>query len=94
MSLSVDVIKRNGQRPTERFEQTKLHASICAACLSVHTPEGQAKSIADAVCRAVAQWLESKPEVTSYDIRNIASRALQEYHTEAAYLYKQHKITI
>ena len=94
MNLSVDVIKHNGKRPTERFIQDKLYDSICAACLSVHTPTGQAESIANAVCKAVVQWLESKPEVTSYDIRSVAARALQEYHPEAAYLYKQHKITI
>ena len=94
MSLSVDVIKRGGERRSEQFMREKLHASIVAACLSVRTPTGQAESIAHAVCDSVVAWLEQHPEVTSGDIRIIASKHLQTHHPEAAYLYEQHNITI
>lgn len=94
MSLAVDIVKREGKRPTERFTRDKLYASILAACLSVRSPEGQAEATARAVCDAVALWLERRPEVTSYDIRRVASRHLRSYHPEAAYLYEQHRMTI
>ena len=94
MNLAVDIIKHGGRRQTEQFMRHKLHASIMAACLSVRTPEGQAETTAHAVCDEVIDWLQQRPEVTSYDIRIIATRRLKSYHPEAAYLYEQHRITI
>lgn len=94
MGLAIDIIKRKGKRPSERFARDKLHASIVAACLSVRTPEGQAEITAKKVCDGVIIWLETKPEVTSDDIRRIASQHLERFHPEAAYLYQQHRITI
>lgn len=88
------VVKRQGKRPTEAFEREKLHASILAACLSVHTPEGQAEANADAVCDVVTSWLGDKPEVTSEDIRRKAAEALARHNPEAAHLYKHHHMVI
>lgn len=85
------IIKRKGQRPTETFNQTKLHQSIVAASLSARAPEGQADAIAYAVTRYVLDWLESRPEVTSHDIRLVATRHLRAHHPDAAYLYEQHR---
>lgn len=90
----IDIIKRDGQRPSENFSQEKLHASIVAACLSVRTPVGQAEAIAHAVTASVAAWLQHKPEVTSHDLRRIAAKHLHSHHPDAAYLYQQHRITI
>jgi transcriptional regulator NrdR family protein len=89
-----DVIKRGGQRPTEPFDQAKLHASVLAACLSVRTPEGEAMQIADKVCSVVMQWCEAKPEITSNDLRRKASETLDIHHPEASYLYKHHRLVI
>lgn len=94
MTLAVDIIKHGGKRQSERFMREKLHASIVAACLSVRAPEGQADDIAHAVCEAVIIWLQQRPEVTSQDIRLVATRHLKSHHPEAAYLYEQHLITI
>ena len=94
MSLSVDVIKRGGQRQSEQFMREKLHASIVAACLSVRAPEGQAETVAHAVCEAVIGWLQQHPEVTSQDIRIVATKHLRIQHPEAAYLYEQNRIII
>lgn len=94
MGQAVDIIKHGGKRLSEEFSEKKLHASILAACLSVRTPEGQAESIANAVCKSVVDWLQTHPEVTSADIRIIAHKHLQTHHPEAAYLYEQHRITI
>jgi len=94
MDLAVDIIKRGGKRQSERFRREKLHASIVAACLSVRTPEGQAEPIANAVCESVIAWLQQHPEVTSNDIRLVATKQLRIHHPEAAYLYEQHRITI
>ena len=88
------IIKRQGQRPTESFDKTKLHQSIVAASLSARAPEGQADTIAYAVTNYVLDWLESRPEVTSHDIRLVASRHLRAHHPDAAYLYEQHRTTL
>jgi transcriptional regulator NrdR family protein len=90
----VDVIKQSGKRPTETFDRTKLHQSVQAACLSVRTPEGEAENVAEKVCDVVTTWLESKFEVTSHDLRRVASAALEVFHPDAAYLYQQHRLVI
>ena len=90
----VTVVKRDGKRASEEFQRAKLHASISAACRSVRSPEGLAESTANSVCDAVVKWLESKPEVTSNDLRRKAGETLAAYHPEAAYLYKQHRLVI
>jgi transcriptional regulator NrdR family protein len=94
MSLSVDIVKRSGKRKSEQFAREKLFASIVATCISVNTPDGQSEAVSHAVCDAVTEWLKNKPEVTSHDIRNTATKHLRKYHPEAAYLYEQHKIII
>jgi len=92
--LAIDIVKRGGRRPSEQFSHTKLHASILAACLSVRTPPGQAEVIARTVTASVISWLQTKPEVTSHDLRRIASQHLHTHHPDAAYIYEQHRITI
>lgn len=94
MSLAVDIIKREGRRPTERFNRDKLHASVVAACLSVRSPEGLAEHTAKDVCDAVVIWLGNKSTVTSADLRLTASKHLESFHPEAAYLYKHHRLVI
>lgn len=94
MGLAIDIIKRDGGRKSEKFSDEKLHASIVAACLSVRTPIGQAEAIAHAVTQSVISWLETKPEVTSHDIRRITVKHLHTHHPDAAYIYEQHRITI
>jgi transcriptional regulator NrdR family protein len=90
----IDIVKRGGQRPSESFQRQKLHASIRAACLSVRSPDGVAETTAGNVCDAVIIWLETKPEVTSADIRRKATDTLESFHPEAAYLYKHHRLVI
>lgn len=90
----IDIIKRDGLRPTESFIPDKLYASVRAACLSVRSPEGEAEITAKNVCEAVMKWLEEKHEVTSHDLRRKATETLQKYHPEAAYLYKHHRLVI
>lgn len=91
---TIHIIKRDGQRPSERFIRDKLHSSIRAACLSVRSPEGEAEMTATKVCDAVITWLSSKPEVTSSDLRRKAVQTLEIHHPEAAYLYKHHRLVI
>jgi len=90
----IDVVKRGGKRTTERFDTGKLHASVLAACLSVRSPEGMARSAADSVCTVVNEWCSAKPEVTSDDLRRVAARHLERIHPEAAYLYKHHRLVL
>lgn len=89
---SIDVVKRGGKRPTESFERAKLERSIRAAMRTVKTPDGQADDTATAVCDIVMQWLESRPEVTSADLRRQATSALEPLHPEAAVIYKHYKV--
>jgi len=94
MSFSTDIVKHSSPNHMERFVREKLHNSIVAACLSVRVPEGQAETTAHAVCDGVIVWLQQRPEVTSQDIRTVATRHLKSYHPEAAYLYEQHHMII
>ena len=90
----INVVKRGGKRPTELFNRDKLHGSVQAACLSVRSPQGMAKSAADSVCKAVIAWCADKPEVTSDDLRRVAADHLKVIHPEAAYLYKHHRLVL
>jgi hypothetical protein len=90
----IDVVKRGGARTTERFDRDKLHASVLAACLSVRSPLGMAESAASSVCDVVISWCETRPEITSDDLRRVASRHLERIHPEAAYLYKHHRLVL
>jgi transcriptional regulator NrdR family protein len=94
MGKAIDIIKRDGERPTEPFQREKLHTSVLAACLSVRSPEGEAETIARNVCDAVVVWLETKPEVTSSDLRRKATETLHQHHPDAAYLYKHHRLVM
>jgi hypothetical protein len=94
MTIDTDIIKAGGKRPPELFDRSKLHKSIVAVCLSVHTPQGQAEETAHSVCDEVVAWIQDKPEVTSQDIRTVADKYLKRFHPEAAYLYEQHHIII
>ena len=89
----IDIIKR-GKRPNEEFSPDKLHQSIVAACLSVRTPAGQADEIAKSVTLDVMHWCETRPEITSSDIRRHASKLFRSLHTDAAYVYEQQKTIV
>jgi len=88
---SAYVVKRR-RTHSEAFDPLKLHTSIVAACLAVRTLEGEAHLAAERVTRHVIEWLSVKTEVTSEDIRRVASAHLQKYHAEAAYMYEHHRL--
>ena len=87
-------VTKQGKRPPEEFSPDKLHNSIFAACLCVRTPEGQAQDIAKTVTLGVMNWCETRPEITSADIRRQAQRIMKDLHPDAAYLYKNYKTII
>lgn len=91
---AIDVVKRRGKRPTEAFDQKKLYLSIRSACLSVRSLDGQAHDTANKVCGYVVVWCEDKSEITSADIRRQATRALETFHPEAAYIYQHHNVIL
>jgi len=94
VGLAIDVIKHGKTKRSEQFSEEKLRASIIAACHSVQTPTGQAEAIADAVTAKVIMWLKDRHEITSNDLRLNAGEHLHAHHPEAAYLYRQYRITI
>lgn len=87
------VLKRKSGHP-EQFDPLKLHSSIVAACLAVRALEGEAHVTAERVCRHVLDWLTTKSEVTSADIRRVAASHLNTYHAEAAYMYEHHPLMV
>ena len=88
------VIKNSGRRPSESFDGNKLHDSIMTACLSIHTPEGESNRIAKEIVTKTTEWLKKRPEVTSNDIRRVASGHLAVFHPEAAYMYQHHPLML
>lgn len=90
----VNIVKRGGRRPTEQFNQEKLVNSLIAACITSGATLGQAEIAAHQALKDVLKWLEKRPEVTSSDLRRVAGRALSKYHTDAGYLYQQHRVTL
>lgn len=85
------VVKRQTKH-SEEFDPTKLHGSIVAACLAVRALEGEAHLTAERVSKHVIDWLTTKTEVTTADIRRIAAAHLTTYHPEAAYMYEHHQL--
>lgn len=88
------VVKNSHYRHPEPFDRDKLHKSIVAACLSAGAPTGHADSMSRRVVDEVIVWLESRPEVTSNDIRRVAAQYLKTYHPDASYLYEHHHTTL
>lgn len=89
--LPIEIVKCRGRRPSEPFNREKLYASIYAACLSVHSPDGLAADAAAHVCDVILTWMHDKTEITSTELRHQATIALEAIHPDAAYLYKHHK---
>lgn len=85
---------KTGNRPAEPFKASKLNKAIHAACLNVRTPEDSALATSNIVCKEVQQWLQTKQEVTSLDIKDKTTEILEKYHPEAAYIYNQYGLTI
>ncbi len=91
--LATHVVKSSPHRAAEAFDEVKLHRSIVAACIASGAPSGHAESMARRVTEEVVIWLESRPEVTSDDLRRVAARYLRTYHPDASYLYEHHRST-
>ena len=91
--MQVTVFKNNG-RNSEPYSSEKLRKTILAACLNIRVPQHSAESAADMVCKDVDNWLKNKQEITTVDIKEKASEFLKKYHSEAAYIYERHGITI
>lgn len=87
-------VVKHGSHNSELFDPLKLHNSIVGACRSVRAHEGEAHSTAEHVCKHVIDWIQSKTEVTTHDIRRIATQRLEAYHPEAAYMYEQQRLII
>lgn len=76
---------------TEHYQREKLRGGLHAACLSVREATGSAELTVEQVCDQVEAWLEDKYEVTSADLRRVASQYLHSYNPAAAYVYATHK---
>ena len=86
--MVTNIIKRAGH--SEPYAENKLKASLEHAALSIRALEGEAELLADRVASSVTTWIQDKAEVTSVDVRRVASEFLGELHAEAAYSYDVH----
>lgn len=91
--MNAYVLKRRSVQ-SENFDPLKLHQSIVAACLAVRAFEGEAHATAERVVKSVIDWLNTKTEVTSSDVRRVAANSLRTYHPEAAYMYEHHRLIV
>lgn len=89
--MNVYVAKSQKQKSSEKFDPLKLHTSVMAACYAVRALEGEAHLTARHVCERVIEWLNTKTEVTSQDIRRVAANFLKQYHPDAAYVYEKYR---
>lgn len=92
--MNAYVTKRQDNHFAEKFDPLKLHSSVTAACLAVRAYEGEAHLVAQHVSERVLRWLKDKTEVTSADIRRVASEVLRVYHPEAAFVYEHYGIML
>lgn len=83
------IVKRGTH--SEAYDERKLYASIYSSCLSVREPAATAELVASKVCEEVDGWLSNKHEVTSADIRKMASISLHNYNQDAAWIYRHHR---
>lgn len=83
------IIKRGGH--SEEYDERKLYASVYSACLAVRVTPKTAELIAARVAAGIQQWLTSKSEVTSDDLRRQVSALLEYYDPDAAYIFKHQR---
>lgn len=91
---TTSVIKQHGHRSSETYDTSKLATSIRAACLAVRLPAGVAEDTATHTTKTIEQWLQNKAEITSEDIRRMATNTLAVVSPEAGYFYKHHHTLI
>ncbi len=88
------IVHKQHKKKPEPFNPIKLKNTIYAACLNVREPEKSARQTAEQVTHEIKQWLQTKPEVTSLDLKDKVVHLLGQYHPEAAYIYEQYNVTI
>jgi len=92
--VTAHIVSTRPPRRVTAFDPAKLHTSIVGVCLSAGAPTGSAENIARRVVEEVSLWLETRPEVTTADLRRVVGRALKPYHPDASYLYEHHRSTL
>lgn len=83
------VIKENGT--VELFNTEKLARSLLETFRIAQIPDGQAEHLTQKTIRDFSLWQKDKPEITTYDIRLIISKLLENSNPEAAYIFKKFK---
>lgn len=83
------IVKRRGHK--QKFDESKLHASIYAACLSAHINKEEAAAISNLVVREIKKWIDNKKEVTSDAIFKLVGEELNHLNQDAALMYTTHR---
>jgi hypothetical protein len=84
------VNKKDGR--IDIYNSEKLFQSIYATCLAVNIDKKDAAAIAKKVVAKLDNWLKTKNEVTSADLRHQAGKYLSQFDHHASYLYLHHHI--
>lgn len=88
--MAQHIVKRRGH--TEPYDARKLYASIYASVLAVRYPARAAETLAEEVTEKVEQWLDTKHEVTTNDIRRVAGEKLLALNKDAGLQFIHHRI--
>lgn len=83
------IVKRAGH--SQNYDERKLYASVFSALIAVKEPIGTAEVVAEKIVAEVNNWLAKKHEVTSNDIRRVASEHLHALNVEASHLYHKQR---
>lgn len=83
------IVKRRGHK--QKFDESKLYASIYAACLSAHIDKEEAAAISNLVFREIKKWTDDKKEVTSDAIFKLVGEELKHLNKDAALMYTTHR---
>ena len=78
---------RTGNRKV-RFSKKRLREDILGEAKVLGRHMGAAEIVADKVVKEVAKWAEDKTVITEDDITRVASKKLEKYDTDLAYIYK------
>jgi transcriptional regulator NrdR family protein len=83
------VVKRAGH--SEEYDERKVYASAYSACLMVRESHETAEMIAAKVTELVNEWLQSKHEITTDDLRRKISEFLKLFDDDAAHIFKHQR---
>mgnify|MGYP001246245199 CR=1 FL=1 len=82
------IVKRKGH--TEEFDEKKVYGSVYAACASAHYEECDCEKTSDEITKKLKNFVKTKKQVQSTDIRKKIEAELKKKDEELAFFYEHH----